>query len=361
MHRRVAAAAAAGLIATAIRAPGAPAQAAAPGLAARPVPAAFQALDFTPQSVAWVTDSRLALTDMAGHQVVIADLNQPALRRIGREGAGPGEFRSPTFSLASPGGGLVVDDIAGRRISEFDSTLRYLRSAVTPGATLRLLDWTRNRVRLVWITFAADGAGPVVSDVDLAGGRTVDRFHIFARDSSLAVPLPGGLGRGPSPYVAAAPGPGGQIVVADPRGYRIVAFDSNGAVLRRFGRPDLPLVYRTADEVAAMMAQARRSFAGRPLPPDAVATMEKSFREQPKPRIAGGMAVDPAGRVWVATAARGARTDLDVFSPAGRFLGSASVPGRVITMAIRGAALAVVAERTGDEEGSYGLDIYRIR
>lgn len=360
MHRRVATALVAVLLATAIRTAGA-AQGAAPGLAPQPAPAAFQSLEFTPQAVAWVTESRLALTDIAGHQVVIAELGQPALRRIGREGGGPGEFRSPTFTLASRAGRLVVDDIAGRRISEFDSTLRYVRSTVTPGATLRLLDWAGSRVRLVWIAFAADGAGPVVSDVDLAGGKTVERFRIFARDSSLASPLPGGLGRGPSPYVAAAPGPGGQIIVADPRAYRIVAFDSTGAVLRRFGRPELPLVYRTADEVSAMMAQARRSFAGRPLPAEAIATMEKSFREQPKPRIAGGIAVDPSGRVWVATAPRGARTDLDVFSPTGRFLGSASVPGRVITMAIRGASLAVVAERTGDEEGSYGLDIYRIR
>jgi hypothetical protein len=349
------------IIAASAPAPRTAAAQAAPALTRVQAPAAFGSLDFSPQAVAWVSDTRLALTDISGHQVVIASLDQPVLRRIGREGGGPGEFRSPTFAVASPGAALVVDDLGARRISEFDSTFRFVRSAPTPGVTLRLLGWSGDRVRMVWISFTGEGAGPVVTDVNLATGTAADRFRVFARDSSVAVPAPGGM-KGPNPFVSAAAGLGGEIVIGEPRTYRLVVFDSTGAVVRRFGRPDVPLVYRTPEEVAAMMAQARQTFAGRPVPPTALAQMEKSFREEPKPRIAGGIAVDGAGRVWVAVAAPGGRTALDAFSPGGRFLGSVTVAGRVTSIAARGSALAVVAERlAGDDEGAYGLDIYRIR
>ena len=75
----------------------------------------------------------------------------------------------------------------------------------------------------------------------------------------------------------------------------------------------------------------------------------------------GGIEVDGAGRVWVATSRGGTNTDLDVFSPDGQFIGTRAVPGHVTAFAFRLPCLAVLGERQeGAAEGSFGVDLYRV-
>ncbi len=55
------------------------------------------------------------------------------IRRIGREGAGPGEFRQDGGMVTLPGDGLAVWDSRNSRITELDSTGRFMASRPLPG------------------------------------------------------------------------------------------------------------------------------------------------------------------------------------------------------------------------------------
>src|SRR5687768_3871507 len=89
------------------------------GAAPAPVPPQLRVLAFEATALAWLDDSTLALIDSDTRQIVVAS-RSGTLRRIGREGDGPGEFRFPT-SLLAERGTLLVADIGTRRVSRFDA------------------------------------------------------------------------------------------------------------------------------------------------------------------------------------------------------------------------------------------------
>jgi len=334
----------------------------APALSPLAVPAPLATLEFTGAALAWIDDTTLALIDTDAKQVVTADLRRGSLRRFGREGNGPGEFRAPSF-LLSRGGEVFVYDISTRRVSRFDAAGRFVKSTPTPGATLQLLGSNGGLVRMAWTSFMPDG-GPYISDLSLADGTLAERFRVLARDSSLASPMPGGSGN--TPFLAFAAAPDGGVVVGSPRHYRITRFDSAGRVVRRFGR-QLPPAYRTAAEIDSILAQSGRMLAGAPAPEgqrgNLAARLRETLGKEPKPYFPwmGGIVVDPAGRTWVLTMRGATRSELDVFSPTGEFLGTVSAPGRVVAFAIRAPTLALLTERTeGGDEGFHGIDLYRI-
>jgi hypothetical protein len=333
----------------------------APSLLPVTVPASLGTLEFSSSSLVWLDDSTLALIDSDAKQLVTASVRTGAMRRIGRAGGGPGEFRAPTFLLAR-GGRLLVDDVGARRLNQFDAHQKFVASTPTGGATLHLLDWQGPRVRLAWVAFTP-GSGPVVSDFDLATGTRTDRFGILERDSSLSFAMPG-VGT-PSPFLALAMGRSGQFVAGSPQGYRLTVFDSAGHPLTRFGR-ELPAVFATDAEVEARVAQTSRMMAGTPLSAsqrsDLATGLRETMKSTPKSHFSmGSIAVDSGGRIWVATARGGTSTEFDFFGPAGAFLGTTSVPDRVRGFAVRLPYVAVFAERMqGDDEGFWGIDLYRV-
>ena len=221
-------------------------QTALPALHPVALPAPLRSFDFKAGSMVWLSDSTLALTDMDAMQIVVAQVRGGNLQRFGRQGAGPGEFRTPMFMLARPTGELVIDDFFARRLSQFDANHRFVRAARSPGPTLRLVRWSGDVVRVVWVRFGPGAGGPIVTDVDLASGAATDLYRVFDRDSSIASPPVDARG---AALVAIAPGRDGQIVVGDPRTYRLVIFDSGWTSQRRFGRPELKASFRTGAEL----------------------------------------------------------------------------------------------------------------
>lgn len=325
-------------------------------------PAELRILEFDAASVTWADDSTLVLIDSDVKQVVTIGTRSGVLRRIGREGSGPGEFRFPTGLLAA-GGELLVADIGTRRVSRFDGQRRYSGSAITPGPTLQLFGVSGGRLRLAWLDFRPTAEGPVVGEIDLASGKTTPLFAVLARDSTLRVRTDGMPG--PNPFVALAGGPGGTVVAASPQTYRVTVFDRSGRRVRSFGR-DLRPQFRTDAEIESIVARSGRSLrsvgAAEAPGSDPVEALRRTLRKQPKPHFPmGGMAVDADGRLWIATSRGGSATELDVFAADGTFLGTLPLAGRVSAIAIRPGWLAALTERTsGDDEGFQGIDLYRI-
>lgn len=332
------------------------AQGAAPTLAPAPIPEPLRVLEFRPGGIAWLDDSTAAVMDMDASQLVVAHLRTGRMERYGRQGGGPGEFRLPLFMIADRSGALVIDDMGARRLSQFAPNHTFVRAAPSPGATLRVLRWAGNVVRVAWIKFTPDSGGPTITDVDLKTGQSRQRFRIFQRDSSIASPAVGLPGN--SPFIAIAAGPDGEIAAGDPRTYRLVVFDSGGTPRLRFGRPGLKPQFRTAAELDAELAPMKGK-----IPAAQLRETRDRLAKQPKPHFElTGLEMDGERRLWVATSRGEMRTEIDIFSPAGTYLGTQSVPGRVRTFAVRLPWLLAVTERQGgDEDGSLGIDLFRVR
>ncbi len=122
-----------------------------------------------PSDVALAPDGRLWIADRVLHRVLVVDPEDGAARPIGREGAGPGEFRGPEAVAASESGAFVLD-FGNRRVQRFALDGTYEES--TPiGA-------------VVYLPADIDGRGAVATET-------------LGMDSSLAVIL-GPTGGGPA-------------------------------------------------------------------------------------------------------------------------------------------------------------------
>lgn len=68
-----------------------------------------------PSDIALAPDGRIWIADRVLHRVLVVDPEDGAARPIGREGAGPGEFRGPEVVAVSEAGAFVLD-FGNRRV-----------------------------------------------------------------------------------------------------------------------------------------------------------------------------------------------------------------------------------------------------
>lgn len=80
-------------------------------------------------SMAVAPDGRVWISDALNHRVFILDSDGNELGEIGREGAGPGEFRRPD-GVAVSDSGAVIYDSGNRRVQRFGVNGEYRESAL---------------------------------------------------------------------------------------------------------------------------------------------------------------------------------------------------------------------------------------
>lgn len=83
------------------------------------------------QSVRELPDGRIVFADPMGKALVLADLDAGTLDTLGKEGAGPDEYRQPDNVFALPGDGTLLVDLGNARLTKLDADLQF-------GATLPL-------------------------------------------------------------------------------------------------------------------------------------------------------------------------------------------------------------------------------
>ncbi len=76
---------------------------------------------------------RIYVLESQAHELRVFDASGRHVRTVGREGSGPGEFRSPAGMAWSPEGNLWIVDPENIRISVFDTTGVFLTSYRTRG------------------------------------------------------------------------------------------------------------------------------------------------------------------------------------------------------------------------------------
>jgi hypothetical protein len=133
----------------------------------------------SPKSIAIGDQDRIYVGDEAPARVLSFDSSGVLLRIIGREGAGPGEFRSPQVGA---GAFLVVNDGQLRRLSAFDANGHLLWSK--PGACCRSRAIRVDQSGRIYV---------VASPLLIGGGLPLDDMLVFSAQGSIVdtVRVPG--------------------------------------------------------------------------------------------------------------------------------------------------------------------------
>jgi 6-bladed beta-propeller len=312
-------------------------------------------------------DGMLAVVDGMTHEIIVVDSLGTVVRRIGRQGAGPGEFARPPVVAWSDDGTLLAFDPGSIRISSFDLDGSLVREQSLAGLFGEVL--------------VGNGAWRIASDGTLigsiaSGSVTEQRYRV------LAVPAQGGalidLARydGPRGVFAAgwivsssfahrpllALGPDGQqaVLTATP-GWEVRWFDLHAADLTSIARVGIA---RSAVEQAMIEDEQDvwRERAGDRVPAatylDALAELEVP---DSLPAIAS-IFMDPARNVWLGrrtTRERRPPVEYVVLDASGRWIANAIVP--VGIGYITDVSSTAIVARTTSSAGDPVVSVHPIR
>lgn len=325
-----------------------------------------------PASVALADDGTLYVVDQKPSIINVYGPDGAYLRSIGREGEGPGEFR--TGFIAVRGDTLALQDPQNVRATTF---------LAGDGAVLA----SRASTCCYWAPIAIDRDGRVTaramtqSDSAPAGesfirfaltGTAVESLQILEQKPDVETPM-WTIGDGKSismmttvplqPQVLYLPHPSGQFVTGWAGEYRLRYTRDGRDTTRIFGRPWTPLPV-TADEKQQIVERRIAQMLGNDFFPLSEEQLRKSFDVTKipdlRPAHEAGWA-DGEGRIWMRLSSADTTTvHFDLFDEEGRWLDQVSViaPAWAASsyqpMAFSKTHLAIVLE--GDD----GLPVVRI-
>jgi hypothetical protein len=318
-------------------------------------------LGFEPRSsMQWLGEDELLVIDKQESQVVVLDPARGVARRIGRKGMGPGEFNAPSEATSLPGGLLAVADQMTRSILYIDAAGRETRRVALPGIPRQLRGDSSGAVWIAYLVLQPGGglfAGRVEPGSDSVSTyfkpSDVDTAYTFTAATM-----------GSMTQLDVDLGIDGKCALGDGRLYRLFVFDRHTG-LRAFGRQDLGVQPRSPRETAAIHEKfviLNKGAAAYPEAVKALRDLESSELERPREYFrASAIRFDPLGGVWVARRMpSGTETEFDRYDGTGAFLGTLTVPGLVLSFALRPGKLAVLLDGPEDEPEAARLVVYSV-
>ena len=332
-------------------------------------------------------DGRVIVVDRRDRTVMLVDFKAGTATRIGRTGAGPGEYANPSRIIALAGDSTAVHD---------PGNSRYLivTPAGTLGTTFQILDAgsarmggrgaaprgtdARGRIYYEGSGFVA-GRGGAIVPADSAPVIRLDRttskldtlaYVQLAVGNSKSAELPGGglmMQTGMVAFPARddwAPMPDGGVAVVRVRDYHVDRIAPSGS--RTSGAPVkfAPVAVTETEKEAWRVA--RREMTGprsgrdggsatsAPPPPP-----ESEFPDFMPPFIASSAMVRPNAELWVLRSHKAADPPIyDVFSASGSFTGRVALAAKARLVGFGDGTAYVV--RRDDDDLEY-LQRYRIR
>lgn len=300
------------------------------------------------------SDGRVIVLDHAEPHVRVFGSDGAVVRAFGRQGSGPGEFRTPSFLLPAPGDAIDVIDIAARRMTRVDVNGREL-------STSPLRDFPvaagRAAARSDFLLATTDFRKPTLAIEKWGASGASETMLRFSADFPLRDE------NQPSMFVSLAVAPDGSFAVGDGGfEYRIRIYDAEGHPKRDITRT-VERLRRTPAEMAAernrldralARGRAMRAAEGRgssSMPARDVAELKAHF-------LAGAFAFDDNGRLWVRTERGGLEdTRFDLFDPGGRYVGEIRVERRIGRFVI---AHGILAGVTRDTDETQYVTVFRL-
>lgn len=290
---------------------------------------------------------RIYVFESQAQEIRVFDSTGVFVRTIGREGAGPGEFRQGIGLAWAPAGNLWAVDPGNSRISVFDTAGTYLSMRRIMGGYVRT-PWpggfdedgrfyhygidleSESGERFVMVRFDT-----LLNPIDTvwAPRPPEDRYFELRSEGGLTL-----AGIPFTPSITSRIGPAGHLWFSDTRDYRVyernVAGDTLSIVTRDF--EPLPVTDAEIDSAMASFDWFTRQ-GGR---------IDRSRFPRVKPALRS-IYIDDETRLWVVpyTDAGDSRRVLDVFGASGRYLGRLRLPfrlaGNPIPLFRRGSIYAV--------------------
>jgi|CXWL01.1.fsa_nt_gi hypothetical protein len=324
--------------------------------------------DGRPRSIAIAPDGMIALGQRSPVAVVLLDSMGKLIRRIGREGEGPGEFLAPIVAFHHDT--LVVGDGALRRVTLFGRhTGAVIRQFSVPTVSELAVD-ASGLLHVMAMNSAFLRRGAAVSFVRIRlNGTVVDTVTATA----VTAPVPP-----PDPYWhVRRPGGGGYDVPIPyhPRFFYAVA--PGGGILAGWsGTPRIDHTTRTGratirwrgvPENKAISIEARRAARdsifqddARTAPGDLLRAVYKLEDIPSRFPAFSEIDVDAGGRLWLQRPdAPRDSVRFEVISAAGTPLGKATMPATKLGRVRAWSATRLVTV-TEDDDGSW-IEVYRIK
>lgn len=289
------------------------------------------------------------------------------VRSVGREGAGPGEFRRPIALVRGPAGRMWVVDPGNVRYSVFDTSGAYVAGHRRPmnSSTVPWPGGIDDRGRIYDYDFAMRPGSfsrrllRFRPGRDAAGsGDTIPIPEPSFEEAVFEVEVQGGMARAPVPFSATFAwsfDPRGFILFASTGEYRIHRVTLDGDTLRT--------IEREHERLPVTAEERRTAIEGLRWLTDQGGRIDVSRIPDSKPQIVEFFA-DEADYVWVRPTPAGPSDDerpglrlvyWDIFDPDGRYLGRLDgLPARLV---VRG---NTVIGSTTDELGVAYVIRYRI-
>ncbi len=284
-------------------------------------------------SAALGPDEAVFVADGFNDEVRVFGLDGTYRRTFGRNGDGPGEFRSLN-SVAWMGDRLLTLDPGLGRIGTFSADGEWLGQQRVEGsysgspARIRLMPVGPDEFYRLGLLRDATGIESLLVGHD-SGGETGDTLSLLEPPpgpagfilcrygemiTSFAIPF--------GPGLAQHPGPGAVMYSAMTDAYRIAITGAGGDTLRVIERP-LPPEPISDEEWAAGNRDFEELVAERP---DAECDPRRPGRPEAKSFIQG-IFIAPDGKLWVEVI-RTAGNRWEIFDPEGRLLGTVPAPPR---------------------------------
>lgn len=286
--------------------------------------------------VAVDAEGRIHVADPQAMEIRVFSLEGAFLRRVGRDGEGPGEFRHISGLAVAPGGIAALDGGLGRvtvlgpsgevvrmfRLERPYMILEYhAPMAFDPAG--RFFDRARLSHRpgidsIGVVSYDAAGAA-----ADTAFLAEIQQDHVMIQRNGMpymSFPRP----FAPQPSVAF--GPAGTAYLARGGEYRIDVFSPAGDSLRVIRRVVEPRPVSDLERDSAMTLIAERYEMAGATPPSGIELPQRKA-------VIARLVVDAGGNLWVLNQpdAGASGFDWSVHDPAGRYLGDIATPVMAVT------------------------------
>jgi hypothetical protein len=285
----------------------------------------------SPGSIAVDGAGQVYVSDRSPVVIKVFDSAGTLVRTIGREGAGPGEFKSAF--IAVQGHLLAVHDPAQSRTNLFDTTGTLIRS--WPSACCYFMAIGFDRAHRIVVAIPGDdrsGRTQRLVRYDTLGA-VIDTLHVplppEGKNWTVGDPKRSMMSRGVpfSPTLIRTLDPAGGVLLGWSGDYRLVRSATGRDTTRTFGRAWTPAPLPDERREAAVeeaIAQSGTSW-------DPV-ELRNAFKLSDVPTTLPAFLradIDAEGNIWVRTDADSATTHFDVFDSTGVFLGPVTLDARL--------------------------------
>lgn len=291
---------------------------------------------------------RVYIADWRGTRVAAFDSAGSFVADYGREGDGPGEFRSPAAVAMASDGALVAWD-TGRRILSRWSSDGELLGERRPEVAYWGPGFAVGDDRLVTVTSERDPDGMGLHQRLVSrSGRDTEILYELTREQ---VPMELPCISMPAPRVFAPSitwtGPGDTIYVLDGPAYKIDVYVDD-ELTRSIRRDVDPIPVTEAMALERVEIGPYASFM-RSCGVDAEAIVDAVGHEETLAPVLG-IAVDPGGRIWVTRTSDGVHpASVDVFRPDGTYEGTLTGTGMPVAFLSDSLLVSMRAEGTGEQ------------